>query len=91
MAEDKKEFGVLSDLAEIADRVTDIYRGKATIIFELDKEEYLSTLNMFREVDRKNENYEFCDDILVSVSRSFAAVIKQLPKGLCIDILVFYK
>ena len=37
MAEDKKEFGVLSDLAEIADRVTDIYRGKATIIFELDK------------------------------------------------------
>ena len=58
MAEDKKEFGVLSDLAEIADRVTDIYRGKATIIFELDKEEYLSTLNMFREVDRKNEKFK---------------------------------
>jgi hypothetical protein len=31
MAEDKKEFGVLSDLAEIADRVSEIYRGKATI------------------------------------------------------------
>ena len=58
MAEDKKEFGVLSDLAEIADRVTDIYSGKATIIFELDKEEYLSTLNMFREVDRKNEKFK---------------------------------
>ena len=58
MAEDKKEFGVLSDLAEIADRVTDIYRGKATIIFELDKEEYLSTLNMFREVDRNNEKFK---------------------------------
>lgn len=47
-------------------------------------------IGMPNKVDRKNENYEFCDDILVSVSRSFAAVIKQLPKGLCIDILVFY-
>ena len=58
MAEDKKEFGVLSDLAEIADRVSEIYRGKATIVFELDKEEYQSTLNMFREVDRKNEKFK---------------------------------
>ena len=58
MAVDKKEFGVLSDLAEIADRVTYIYSGKETIIFELDKEEYLSTLNMFREVDRKNEKFK---------------------------------
>jgi hypothetical protein len=58
MAEDKKEFGVLSDLAEIADRVSEIYRGKATIVFELDKEEYLSTLNMFREVDRNNEKFK---------------------------------
>ena len=47
-------------------------------------------IGMPNKVDRKNENYKFCDDILVSVSRSFAAVIKQLPKGLCIDILVFY-
>ena len=58
MAEDKKEFGVLSDLAEIADRVSEIYRGKATIVFELDKEEYQSTLNMFREVDRNNEKFK---------------------------------
>ena len=65
MAEDKKEFGVLSDLAEIADRVTDIYRGKATIIFELDKEEYLSTLNMFREVDRKNEKFKIKHSSLI--------------------------
>jgi farnesyl-diphosphate farnesyltransferase len=37
-----------------------------------------------------DENVKFCDDILVKVSRSFAAVIKQLPEGLCLDILVFY-
>merc|ERR1719498_308037 len=32
----------------------------------------------------------FCDEFLGKVSRSFAAVIRQLPKGLCHDILVFY-
>lgn len=37
-----------------------------------------------------DENVRFCDDILVKVSRSFAQVIKQLPSGLCVDIMVFY-
>jgi farnesyl-diphosphate farnesyltransferase len=33
---------------------------------------------------------EFCDDILVKVSRSFAAVIRQLPSTMLVDILIFY-
>jgi farnesyl-diphosphate farnesyltransferase len=32
----------------------------------------------------------FCDEILVEVSRSFAAVIRQLPPSLLVDIMVFY-
>jgi hypothetical protein len=32
----------------------------------------------------------FCDKMLGKVSRSFAAVIRQLPKGVCVDILIFY-
>jgi len=32
----------------------------------------------------------FCDDMLGKVSRSFAAVIRQLPPGLSLDICVFY-
>jgi farnesyl-diphosphate farnesyltransferase len=32
----------------------------------------------------------FCDEILEKVSRSFAAVIRQLPPSLLVDILVFY-
>lgn len=32
----------------------------------------------------------FCDDILGSVSRSFAAVIRQLPPELLVEVLVFY-
>ncbi|GKY97357.1 hypothetical protein MPSEU_000694100 [Mayamaea pseudoterrestris] len=36
------------------------------------------------------EELAFCNDILVKVSRSFAAVIQQLPPTLLVDILIFY-
>jgi farnesyl-diphosphate farnesyltransferase len=32
----------------------------------------------------------WCDAILPKVSRSFAAVIRQLPAALCMDVLIFY-
>lgn len=41
-------------------------------------------------VDRQNPQVAFCDDMLCKVSRSFAAVIQQLPKVLTVDIMVFY-
>jgi farnesyl-diphosphate farnesyltransferase len=42
------------------------------------------------KLERRDESMLFCDDMLGKVSRSFAAVIRQLPKGLCADILIFY-
>jgi len=36
------------------------------------------------------EELSFCDEILVKVSRSFAAVIRQLPSVVLVDIMVFY-
>jgi farnesyl-diphosphate farnesyltransferase len=36
------------------------------------------------------DDLAFCDDILVKVSRSFAAVIRQLPSTMLVDILIFY-
>jgi len=36
------------------------------------------------------EDLEFCDEILGKVSRSFAAVIRQLPPQLMVDIMIFY-
>ena len=36
------------------------------------------------------EDLEFCNDILMKVSRSFAAVIRQLPPTLLVDVLIFY-
>eukprot|EP00980_Cylindrotheca_fusiformis_P014798 scaffold4026_cov117-Cylindrotheca_fusiformis.AAC.33 len=36
------------------------------------------------------DDLAFCDDILPKVSRSFAAVILQLPSTILVDILIFY-
>jgi len=36
------------------------------------------------------ENLKFCDDILCKVSRSFAAVIRQLPPPMLVDVMIFY-
>ncbi|GMI60273.1 hypothetical protein ScalyP_jg10098, partial [Parmales sp. scaly parma] len=38
----------------------------------------------------KSTDLEFCDEILSKVSRSFAAVIRQLPQELLVDVMVFY-
>lgn len=46
--------------------------------------------SMSNKVEIRDEDTKFCDDMLGKVSRSFASVIRQLPKGLCIDILMFY-
>lgn len=45
---------------------------------------------MPNKVNTKDPDTKFCDDMLGKVSRSFAAVIRQLPKGLCLDIMIFY-
>lgn len=45
---------------------------------------------MENKIEITNENIQFCDDMLGKVSRSFSAVIRQLPKGLCLEILIFY-
>ena len=45
---------------------------------------------MENKVDISDPDTKFCDDMLSKVSRSFAAVIRQLPKGLCVDIMIFY-
>lgn len=36
------------------------------------------------------EDLAFCDDILLKVSRSFAAVIRQLPATMLVDVAIFY-
>lgn len=58
MAEDKKDFGALSDLAEVADKLTAVHQADIAVIFELERDEYYSILKMFREVDRRAEKFK---------------------------------
>ena len=56
---------------------------------------YVSPLksNLENDYVKKTFNADdlaFCDEILCKVSRSFAAVIRQLPPTLLVDVLIFY-
>ena len=58
MAKNKNnDFGELEKLALIAESVQTLFRGKGTIIFELEKDEYQPILNHFREIDRKHKQF----------------------------------
>eukprot|EP00566_Odontella_aurita_P007039 CAMPEP_0113552696 /NCGR_PEP_ID=MMETSP0015_2-20120614/15207_1 /TAXON_ID=2838 /ORGANISM="Odontella" /LENGTH=728 /DNA_ID=CAMNT_0000453695 /DNA_START=107 /DNA_END=2289 /DNA_ORIENTATION=- /assembly_acc=CAM_ASM_000160 len=56
---------------------------------------YVTPLKSNLESDHVKSKYNaddlaFCDEILCKVSRSFAAVIRQLPPTLLVDVLIFY-
>lgn len=58
MGEDKNtDFGELNKLALIADACQSVFKGKGTIIFELQKEEYTKVINHFREIDRHHKQF----------------------------------
>lgn len=58
MAEDKDtHFREINKLALIAESVQTIFKGKATIIFELKKEEYGQIISHFREIDRHHKQF----------------------------------
>lgn len=56
---------------------------------------YIDPMQSNLDTDYCNKNFHpgdlaFCDEILGKVSRSFAAVIRQLPPMLFVDIMIFY-
>lgn len=58
MAENKDtNFGELEKLAIIADACQNVFIGKATMIFELKKDEYRKVINHFREIDRHHKQF----------------------------------
>jgi hypothetical protein len=50
--------GNLENLAEIAEKVQNLYNGKTTVVFELKKEEYMKTISLFREIDRNHKQFK---------------------------------
>jgi hypothetical protein len=58
MAENKdNDFRDLEKLALIATSVQSVFRGKGTIIFELEQEEYSKIISNFREIDRHHKQF----------------------------------
>jgi hypothetical protein len=58
MAENKKNnLGELEKLALIADSLQTMFRGKTSVLLELNKEEYNKIITHFREVDRHHKQF----------------------------------
>jgi hypothetical protein len=58
MAENKKnDLGELEKLALIADSLQTMFRGRTSVAFELNKEEYTKIIKHFREIDRHHKQF----------------------------------
>jgi hypothetical protein len=58
MAENKNtDLGELEKLALITESLQTMFRGKSSVILELNREEYIKILNNFREVDRHHKQF----------------------------------
>lgn len=51
------DFGTLEKLALVAESVQSLFKGKGTIIFELEKDEYTPVISHFREIDRHHKQF----------------------------------
>lgn len=58
MDEDKKNNGILSGLAEVADKLQSYYRGQVTVILELDRYDYDKAIRSFDQVDLRNDKFK---------------------------------
>jgi hypothetical protein len=58
MDEDKKDFGVLTDLASVADILQKHYRGQGTVILELDRFDYDKAVRSFEQVDLRSNKFK---------------------------------
>jgi hypothetical protein len=58
MAENKSnDLGELEKLALIADSLQTMFRGKSSVVLELNKEEYRKIITHFREIDRHHTQF----------------------------------
>ena len=51
------DIGDLEKLALIAESIQAIFKGKGTIVFELEKDEYKNVISHFREIERHHKQF----------------------------------
>jgi ABC-type molybdate transport system ATPase subunit len=69
-----KGYGILEELARLADSVQNLYNGKTTFVFELEEKEYKSMLEFFKDVEQDSKTFKIdisgCDFIYILTSPS---------------------
>jgi uncharacterized protein YaaQ len=69
-----KGYGILEELARLADSVQNLYNGKTTFVFELEEKEYKSMLEFFKDVEKDSKTFKIdisgCDFIYILTSPS---------------------
>lgn len=58
MAEDKKGGRFLARLAEIADLTQKTFKGKTSIVFELEQDEYQKAMDQIENIDWLSEQFK---------------------------------
>jgi hypothetical protein len=58
MAEDKKGGRFLTRLAEIADLTQKTFKGKTSIVFELEQDEYQRAMDQIENIDWLSEQFK---------------------------------
>jgi len=69
-----KGYGILEELARLADSVQNLYEGKTTFVFELDKDEFNAMLEFFKDIDVESKSFKIdisgCEFIYILNSSS---------------------
>lgn len=69
-----KGYGILEELARLADSVQNLYQGKTTFVFELEKQEFSEMLEFFKDVDKESKTFKIdisgCEFIYILTSPS---------------------
>ena len=58
MDENKKDIGILNDLASVADILQKHYRGQGTVVLELDRFDFDKSIRSFEQVDLRSNNFK---------------------------------
>lgn len=58
MAEDKKSNRFLTRLAEIADLTQNTFRGKTSIVFELEEDEYQKAMDQVENIEWLSQQFK---------------------------------
>jgi hypothetical protein len=58
MEENNQEFRPIEKLAQVADILQDMYKGRGVVVFELDRYDFDQALRSFDQVDLRSDKFK---------------------------------